>query len=372
MQDRPRRITLLIHALTGGGAERQICSLANFLASKHLDCTLITLDHQASDRYSLDAPVKRINLNQMSPSRSIWEAISANRQRISSLREAVRLSQPDCVISFCDKMNIVAIAACRPLTIPLVISERSDPQRQKLGWMWEAARRWQYPKCTACVAQTTGVANYLRRIIGKRPKIEVIPSAIEPPTVAFQEPVARSDSDMTLLYAGRLSHEKGPDRLMRAWSQLADKHPSWKLRLIGEGPLEATLRQMCQDLRIQPRVEFLGWQEDVWPQLYQAHAFVLPSRYEGFPGVLIEAMYAKLAVVATDCSESIREMIDHERTGLIAENADDSLVNQLDRIMSAPQLRNQIGIAAHRTATQYVWSQVGIRWIKLIEQLCPP
>ncbi len=365
-------MTLLVHALKGGGAERQICSLADYLTSKGFSCTLITLDSQANDRYSVDSRVARVSLDKMRSSRSILDAIFANRKRILAVREAVRRSQPDCVISFCDKMNIVALAACRTLSIPLVISERSDPRRQKLGWIWEAARRWQYPKCDACVCQTAGVAEYLRKIIGKKPKIEIIPSAIEPLSAEPIEIASKNNRPKTLLYVGRLSPEKGPDRLLRAWTQLAAKHPSWKLAIVGDGPLESPLKQLCRDQGIQTSVEFLGWQEDVWSQLYQAHAFVLPSRYEGFPGVLIEAMYAKLPVVATDCSDSIREMIEHQQSGLIAENTGESLTNELDKIMTESMLRDQMGIAAHRTATQFVWTQIGDRWIKLIEEIVLP
>jgi glycosyltransferase involved in cell wall biosynthesis len=368
MHDRPRRITLLIHALTGGGAERQICSLANHLANHGFETTLITLDRQEHDRYALLSSVQRIGLDQMRSSRSKYDALAANRQRILAVREAVRLSHPDCVISFCDKMNIVALAACKPFKIPLIISERSDPRRQKLGWFWEAARRWLYPKCTACVAQTASVAKYLHHVIGHRATIEVIPPGIEPPP-SSTERTSRSATQHTLLYVGRLSEEKGPLRLIDAWSVIAAKHPTWKLAMVGEGPLEAALKQRCLERDILHRVEFLGWQNDVWTQLYRASAWVLPSHYEGFPGALIEAMYAKLPVVATDCSESIRELIQHEHTGLITKNENDSLAAPLDRMMSDPLLRERLGAAAHLKAEHYLWSHLGTRWIELIERL---
>jgi GalNAc-alpha-(1->4)-GalNAc-alpha-(1->3)-diNAcBac-PP-undecaprenol alpha-1,4-N-acetyl-D-galactosaminyltransferase len=369
MHVRPRRITLLIHALTGGGAERQIASLANYLASQSFDTTLMTLDRQGNDRYALHSTVQRIGLDQMQPSRSSWDALAANRQRIIAVREAVRRSQPDCVISFCDKMNIVSIAACQPLRVPLIISERSDPRRQKLGWYWEAARRWLYPQCTAVVAQTKSVANYLQKIIGSQAKIKVIPSGIEPPPVSTETDV-HNESEQTLLYVGRLSAEKGPDRLIRTWSKIASNHPSWKLKMIGEGPLQAKLQQLCYDLNLQHRVEFTGWQTDVWTQLHRANALVLPSHYEGFPGIVIEAMYAKLAVVATDCSDSIRELIDDEQTGLIAKNADDSLAEPLSRLLSDSQLREQLGLAARRKAERYQWSHLGAQWLQLIDECC--
>ncbi len=369
MHDRPRRISLLIHALTGGGAERQICSLANHLAKHSFETTLITLDREGHDRYALHSSVVRIGLDQMQTSRSNWDALFANRQRILAVRDAIRRSQPDCVISFCDKMNMVAIAACQPLQVPLVISERSDPRGQILAWYWEAARRWLYPKCTVCVAQTASVADYLFKIVGQRALIEVIPPGIEPPP-DFNTSTSRSDTQQTLLYVGRLSVEKAPDRLLLAWSQIAAKHPSWKLAMVGEGPLETQLKNFCLAQNLGHQVEFLGWQTDVWTRLKLAHAFVLPSHYEGFPGALLEAMYAKLAIVATDCADSIRELILDEQTGLIAKNIDNSLAAPLDRIMCDPRLREQLGNAARRKAEHYLWTNLGDRWIHLINKLC--
>ena len=367
-----RHITLLIHALSGGGAERQISSLANQLTRHGYACTLITLDSAEYDRFPIDPAVIRIGLNVMKQSRSLWMAITENRKRIMTVRTAIQRSQPDCVISFCDKMNVVALAACRPLSIPVVISERSDPHHQKLGWYWEACRRWYYPTCATCVVQTKGVADYLRPILGSKKRIEVIPSAIESlhPTIsAVDQSLDRSpDLNLRLLYVGRLSKEKGPARLIEAWSVLAAKHPSWKLVIAGEGPLEASLKRRCDDLMLEDRIEFLGWQNNIWDQLHLANALVLPSLYEGFPGAILEAMFAGVPVVATDCSDSIREMIQHESSGLIASNDLESLTKQMDRLLSDHLLREQIARAATEKVKDFLWPNLISDWIQVIEQ----
>ncbi len=364
-----RRITLIIHALSGGGAERQITSLANHLSRLGHLCTLITLDSIASDRYDVDSSVARVGLNTMKESGSILVAIAENRRRIGVVRNAIRQSEPDTVISFCDKMNIIALAACRTLSIPIIISERSDPRRQKLGWFWEAGRRWYYPTASACVVQTSGVAEYLRPILGPSVPIEIIASAIESPLKGFHEREYFDNGVSQLLFVGRLSQEKGADRLIKVWATMAGKYPSWKLAIAGEGPLESSLRQLCVDLEIQSRVDFLGWQNDVWPLLAESQAFVLPSLYEGFPGAILEAMYAGLPVVANDCSESIGQIIQHEQSGLIAQNNPSSLSIELERLLSDPCLRDRLGTAARRVATHYLWSEKIEDWNRLIEQV---
>ncbi|MDZ4850634.1 MAG: glycosyltransferase family 4 protein [Pirellulaceae bacterium] len=363
-----RRITLLIHSLAGGGAERQIASLSNHLSQRGFRCTLITLDSAKSDRYPLDPDVNRVGLDVMKPSRSLFAACSKNRMRIKVLRDAIKRSQPDCAISFCDKMNILALAACQTLSVPTIISERSDPRKQHLGWIWEAARRWHYPNSTAVVAQTEPVAAYLRTIVGSNVSIEVIPTAIDIPSQGLDNRTDSLDRN-TIIYIGRLSKEKGPDRLLQAWSTVASKHPSWQLRIVGVGPMDSQLKNQCNDLSIAHRVDWVGWSDNIWSHLRQSRAFVLPSHYEGFPAALVEAMHAGLPVIATDCSDSIREIIQHEQNGLIASNNRESLANAIDRLLADASLRKSLGASASASTSKYLWPSTIERWIQLVDRV---
>ncbi len=165
-----------------------MAALASYLARHGCNVSLITLDTVDNDRYQLDPEVVRVGLRSMGTRRSVFHGIASNRHRISQLRRAVREAQPEVAISFCDKMNILSLLACRSLGIPVVISERSDPQRQRLGWSWEVLRRWTYPTCSRCVVQTASVGKYLEKIVGNDSKMRIIPSAIEPFTPARMIP----------------------------------------------------------------------------------------------------------------------------------------------------------------------------------------
>ena len=132
------RLTLVIHSLDGGGAERQVSMLANHLAGQGHKISLITLDRIDSDRYPLDSRILRIGLGLMKVSRTPLHGILANWKRIREVRRALQETAPDCIFSFTDKMNCVVLSASKRFAVPVVICEMSDPRQQVLGRLWEA------------------------------------------------------------------------------------------------------------------------------------------------------------------------------------------------------------------------------------------
>ncbi len=125
-----RRIALVIHSLAGGGAERQMSLLAKYLSKAEATVTLLTLDDGLQDSYFVGPEIDRCCLNLMGPSRGKVSALLANWRRARAIKEAVRDSSPDVIISFCDRTNIITLLACRSLGIPIIISERSDPRNR--------------------------------------------------------------------------------------------------------------------------------------------------------------------------------------------------------------------------------------------------
>ncbi len=168
---------------------------------------------------------------------------------------------------------------------------------------------------------------------------------------------------------GRLSPEKGTHRLLSIWSRLAADYPDWKLAIAGDGPLLSWVREQVDGEALRHQVECLGWQSNPTSVLAVADAFVLPSHYEGFPSALIEAMYAGIPSVATDCSEAIGELIDHGVNGLMAANDESSLEAELRRLLDDPCLRESFARKTHQSASRFTWSQIGPRWLRLLDEL---
>ena len=115
------RIALVIHALKGGGAERLMSQLASRWAEAGHDVHLITLATAATDAYPLDARVVRHGLDLMRDSQNRLQGAIANFNRVHKLRRQLRKLDPDFILSFCDRMNIVTASTNRTMTRAVVL-----------------------------------------------------------------------------------------------------------------------------------------------------------------------------------------------------------------------------------------------------------
>jgi len=363
----PKRTLLFIHSMRGGGSERQLSYLANELAGRGETC-LVTLDRPSPDSYALDARIHRVWLNLTTNRGGLGRGLLANIRRIRSLRRVIIDWKPNVLVSFCDTNNILALLAC-PASIPIVISERSDPRHQKLSRLWEWLRRIVYPKCACCIVQTDEVGNYLAS--GKRlssSQFRVIPSAIQSPSMNLSAISSGRIGTKTknLIYVGRLSKEKRIDRLLHAWAAMESHHGDWVLKIAGDGTEREPLKKLAESLGITKAIQWLSWSDDIWSLLKTAHAYCLVSQYEGFPQSMLEAMATGLPVAVLDCSPAVREVISDGVNGLIIPD-ESQIVASLDRLLSDESLRTVLGQNAAIRAQEYEWSKIATKWLSILE-----
>ncbi len=104
------------------------------------------------------------------------------------------------------------------------------------------------------------------------------------------------------------------------------------------------------------RIEFCGWVDSVWPHLAHSDVFVLPSRYEGFPSALLEAMAGGLTVLAVDAGGGVRSAIEHNQNGWLVENTTPALRAGLGMLLNNANLRSRLSAAAPRVIDQFGWT----------------
>lgn len=353
------RIALTIHALQGGGAERALARLAERWSTAGHEVHLITWSAVATDQISVPPAVQRHGLDLVRSSANLWQGLWANVRRIRALRRKLRELQPDFVLSFCDQMNISTLQAARGLRLPVWIAEHSDPSRQRLSRAWEWWRGRTYPRCTGCVALTSEIAGHLSQWVPLS-RLTIIPNAVDP----VEEIAAKLPARPSLLSVGRLSHEKGVDQLLQAWRLAHAQLGDWELRVVGDGPQRISLEHQAADL---PRVHFTGWMSDTAQAYRSATVFVLPSRYEGFPIALLEAMSHGLTCLATRCSQAVEELSrGGEAVQVVSPESPESLAAALIDLAANAQHRQQLGAAARCVSSQYSWSRIGPLWDRLL------
>ncbi|XZE52492.1 glycosyltransferase [Planctomycetaceae bacterium SH139] len=363
------RITCVIHSLQGGGAERLLAGLANRLAATH-QVSLLTLQRSEFDSYEVANNVQRRGLDLMGTSQGLFSGLRNNVRRIRVLRRAIAASQPDVVLSFCDQTNVLTLAACIGLqtsrgSLPVVISEHTDPRHQPLPRPWAWLRKKLYPRAAAAIALTSATAAVVAAWTGSQ--VTVIPPAIDRPQQPITSgPITLSDSANTAepapegrfrwLCLGRLSWEKGFERALAAFAQAAEQFPLATLTIAGEGAERERLQALAAELGVTERVDFTGWVTDVPALLANHGGFLLSSHYEGFPLSLLEAMSRGLACVAMDCQSGPSEVLRDGQNGRLVPAGDVSAMTvAMRQIMSDPQLAQRLGAAARALGPQFDW-----------------
>jgi glycosyltransferase involved in cell wall biosynthesis len=351
--------------LVGGGAERVACDLANHWSGQGREISVVTIDRGDRVRYPLADDIRRIGLDLRSDSRSLWQALRMNLRRVGRLRSVLRDVAPDTVISFTDVTNVTSLLACRggPRTI---VCERTDPRHHRIGTIWNWLRRWTYGRAAAIVVQNDSVRAWAVAQGWSCP-IVVIPNPA--PQWDSTDPATQPpDHAPTILALGRLSEEKGFHLLIEAFAGIAARFPGWQLRICGEGVERQRLEALIERLQLADRVFLPGWTEDAKSALRSADLFVLPSRYEGFPNALLEAMAMGLPCVSFDCDSGPREIIRQRLDGLLVSAGDVAgLAAAIAELMGDELLRRRLGQEAGRVVTRFCRTDILQRWDAVLE-----
>ena len=373
------RVTLIISSLSSGGAERAMSVMANYWAEKGWRITLLTFDDGSEPPfYDLHPTIMHRPLGIAGHSATQMQGVVNNLKRLRVLRVAIRESDPQAVLSFLTSTNILTILSTLWLRIPVIVSERTSLTHHRAGKAWKFLRLWIYPRTTCLVLQTQDALAYFSAAV--RRKARIIPNPVTAPPVPSGEQFAglyrthrQAQADdgkvkskkkgKTIIAMGRLSQEKGFDRLLKAFAEISHKHPEWSVIVWGEGDLRPKLEAVRDELGLKGRVSFPGYTREPFEEMRQADLFVLSSHYEGFPNVLCEAMACGLPVVSFDCPSGPREIIRDGIDGVLVPPGDaGALASAMDRLMDDESERERLAARAPEVVERFGLEKVMGMW----------
>jgi glycosyltransferase involved in cell wall biosynthesis len=277
------------------------------------------------------------------------------------------------MISAEDNTNVVALLARQIAGFPKVISvsshvmpslwvKRWNPLR-KVFWLGLAVRTT-YPLATARVAVSTSIAEEMSELLGlARESISVIHNPVTTPELAGSteeepaHPWLRQGDPPVVIGMGSLTPIKGFDVLLRAFADLR-KTTGARLIVLGQGPQLGALIRLSQELGISEEVAFPGFVSSPQSYLREAGLFVLSSRSEGLPLVLVEAMACGCPVVSTDCSSGPVEILEGGRYGpLVPVDDTEALVEAMQARLAAPRDADGLRRGAERFRVDTILSE---------------
>ena len=227
--------------------------------------------------------------------------------------------------------------------------------------------RRDYRKLDALTVLTAEDKSTYDRVLKDPPPVLHIPNAVR------DMGPGRADLDApVVLAAGRLSPQKGFDMLVEAWAQVAPRHPEWRLRICGRGKLQDTIDGLIAEHSLADSVSLEPAAADLGGEMNRCSIFVMSSRFEGFPLILLEAMSKGMAIATFDCPTGPRDIVDDHRNGLLVPAKDvDALAAAIDELVSDADLRRRCGAAAVETAREYSMPAIGAQWDALLADLAP-
>lgn len=361
----------------GGGAGNATAHIARHFAGMGHETTVVTsqfedmLEREQSGNLTVyRIPALRRRQDRSGPLEQILFILSASFWTAS----LVSRRKPDATLAFFGAPSgVIAYLLKKRFKVPYVVSLRGGdvpgfrPYDFRIYHQLLApSLRMIWRNAGAVVANSNGLRD-LALAFDSHYEIPIIPNGVDLDLYATS---SRDWQSPQILSVGRLVHQKGFDIGMRALAGLKDL--DWHWSIAGDGPEMDSLRGLAEKLGIRDRVTFTGWQsrEELIQCYKQSNLFLFPSRHEGMPNAVLEAMASGLPVIATRIAGN-EELVVHEETGFLVQSENvDALQPALRKLIENAALRQTMGTASRqRVEESYSWESTARQYALLLEKV---
>lgn len=335
-------IDFLITSLGGGGAERVVCNLANYLVSKK-DNVTISVIRGGTAKYNLDEQIK-VNYFQ----KNYYDNPVSICERVKEVKKVFNFFQTSkkdhIIVCFLELPIAYALVFKHFVKAKLIICERNNPEFYTKGY--QCLYRLLANRTDLCVCQTKVIADWYCDVIADNNKIKVIPNSINS---TILDSIIGKHTNKEIVSMARLAPQKNQRLLIEAFAEISREYPDYRLTIYGEGPLRQELTDLIASKGLSEKVTLPGFTSDVIEVFNHASMFVMTSDHEGMPNALAEAIAMGVPSISTDCGGGgARELIDDGKNGFLVPCGDlKSLISAMKKIISDPNMATQFSHEAY-------------------------
>ena len=361
------KITLLISTLGGGGAEGVCVTIANCYAAQGYKVDLVVLNlNNAVYQDRLYDQVNLIVLN-----------VNHARYAAPALFKYIREEKPEKILIFNYELSVLLVLLRLSFGFKIKIISRNintiSQSRNLEKGFWrkfflQRVVNKLYCKVDHVINQCNAMENDLLSVF---PELNGRTSVIYNPVASHIEAYSKKidlekiEKQNYILCIGRLEEQKAFHYAIEAFSYLVNTLPGIRLKIVGKGSLDSSLKQLVFDLNISDRVDFEGFQKDIIPYYLYARATVLTSLYEGFPNTLIESITLGTPVVAFNCPSGPSEIINQDNGLLVKHKNIKDLVSNLNFI-----LNNSVSVSkVKKTSEKYKANVVFNHYVEVVKSV---
>lgn len=353
-----KKVLLYCSSLTKGGTERVVVNLAEFMKSQGIDVTIVT-QYQLDNEYILPIGIPRI-ISEINETEKKNSRIGNFLARYRKLREIWKAQQPDCILSFIGKNNIMAVGAALFTGIPVIVSVRGEPKCEYYSSGLRFLAKTFFSFSAGVIVQTDEAMKFFPPYI--RRKAVILKNPLNP---SFMRPRFDGKRDGRIVAVGRVDSNKNHEMIIHAFSKIEEEFPWTSLTIYGEGECRSKLQTLAEKLGISERVCLPGMVTDVSEKIYRSSIFVLSSNSEGMPNALLEAMCLGIPCISTDCPcGGPGELIEDGINGFLIPVGDvEALADRLRMLLSDEETAERIGKQAAILSETYSPDNINSEWL---------
>ena len=355
-----KKVLILIDQMETGGAGRVTSTLLPGLIEKNYEVVMALDNKNAKNFYSIPDIVKQIYI----PIKGIMPTGIKQIKLLIATRKIIKQERPDVIIAVTFFPFFYAHYAALGIGVPIIAYDHTSFSRN-MGHFVNWIRYSLYGKADKLIILTEKD----RKLLGKKfPRKVVVYNPLTYPITRHLNKRSK-----TVLCAGRIDSwdVKGFDRIIEMWSHIAPKYPDWKLQIAGSGSQNKIdeVKKMAFNSNVNGQIEFLGQIYDMTSLYASTPIFALPSRIEGFPMVLLEAMSQGCICCAFEIGGAVREMMSSSSGSIVEDNELLLFEQELEKLMDQYPNYNKYQESGYKDASRFTCETFYCRWDKIIKSL---